>query len=207
MVNVFILTALLIFYTQLVLWALIDIKNSKPRRSIRLRRQKKNQNHLMLDSLIVKRLSQAMHINPNIKELIKHCGSHNVKDNLLFLRGSGRTTRMIEEAFDLAVCGEHVILYGSFYGGCKTLHDMFIEISNHRSINVERIRSKHEIKYRVGIGRVSFKPLKKFSWNNLVLSEPFKEPGEPGAIVLIDHHAIEQKIGHIINHWFRYLVK
>jgi hypothetical protein len=152
-----------------------------------------------------------------VQEIIKRCGFRRTKETLAYLRGTGRTTRLIQDAIANFIQGKNVIIYTHSFEFKRHLFGMIND-------ELERYISKDGYNWRIqdrilkrpysliGVknNTIELRVLDKDTWRRLLHGfdgHGWHTNNQRGDIILIDHQAIENKIGHIIEHWFSYLLK
>lgn len=108
-------------------------------------------------------------------------------------RGTGRTTRMLQRAIQLAGEGKHVYVVAA-----NKRQAMQLEIQAGRCGGPHTIRAISGIP----VGRVSFITEETCRTYDPITMKVWG--GEPNSVVLVDHSAIEQRFGAILSMWTQF---
>ena len=114
-------------------------------------------------------------------------------------KNSGRSTRMLNRALDLVEAGKDVVIGIHKANFQNTLFKLveeqrLIKLRLRAPTTFVNIRSQGSITFRVVLNNY------RFSWDSL----RFRGMSDT-AIVLIDHYALEQHFGEVINMYLSYL--
>ena len=130
------------------------------------------------------RCGQRLGLLMDIAEALKEAEPELQRQGKETLRGSGRTTRMLEHAAELAKEGRAVYVVLASEGHRKIVEKMFKSMHGEDTLGV---------KFEVA------DMLPELDWNTLTF-----RGAHPNTVVLVDHFVIERRYSHILDMLHRY---